>query len=408
MGKKSGERNEYSIDQSVFVPGKLGDVTLKNRLIRAGCFEGLAEEGHVTDRLIEHHRRLAQGGIAMTIVGYCAVAPEGRAFNEELLMQPDILPGLRKLTDEVHENGAAASIQLVHCGFFADPQVIKQKPIGASEKYCTYRMTKCREMSKEDIEQKIEDFAGAGAMARDAGFDAVEIHAGHGYLLSQFITPWTNHRKDDYGGSLENRMRFPVAVVRRLRDRLGEGFPVLVKMNQFDGFPEGIVLEEAKEVAKAFEQAGATAVIPSCGFTSRTPFAMLRGRVPIKEMAAFRENAMVRLGLKLFGKLLVQYIPYEALFLFDGSAEIQQSVGIPVIYVGGVLSADHLQKLRSSGFQFIQIGRATIRDPDFPNRIATGELQESDCDICNRCVAAMEGVGVYCVSQEEGLMKNVK
>ena len=209
-------------------PGSIGDLQLRNRFIRAGCFEGMSQGGRVTPDLIEHHRRVAAGSAAMTTVAYCSVSPDGRAFDHELWMRPEILPGLRDLTAAVHREGAAASIQLAHCGFFASPQVIGRRPLGASRKLCLFRLSYCQEMTGSQIEAKIEDFRRAALLAREAGFDAVEIHAGHGYLLSQFLSPWTNHRRDQYGGSLENRLRFPAAVIRRVRRAIGPGFPILV------------------------------------------------------------------------------------------------------------------------------------------------------------------------------------
>ena len=187
-------------------------------------------------------------------------------------------------------------MQLVHCGFFASPQVISRHPLGASRKLCLYRGAVCGEMSPAQIEEKTADFAGAARLAREAGFDAVELHAGHGYLLSQFLSPWTNRRRDRYGGSLENRLRFTAEVVRRVRAAIGPDFPVLVKFNQRDGFPGGLEMEEAVEVARGLQQAGASALIPSCGFTARTPLYMLRGNVPVREMAANQPNALMRLA----------------------------------------------------------------------------------------------------------------
>ena len=391
--------------ETMFATGRIGNLTLWNRIIRAGCFEGMAHGGEVTDRLIDHHRNLARGGIAMTTVGYLAVSSDGRAFDHELWMREELLPGLRRLTDAVHREGAAVSIQLVHCGFFADPKVIGRQPLAASKKFCAYRMSYPREMTESDIEEKISDFAAAAAMSREAGFDAVEVHSGHGYLLSQFLSPWTNTRKDKYGGTLENRLRFPANVISKIRDELGSGFPILVKMNQIDGMKGGLVLEEAVRIAKSFEEAGASALIPSCGFTAKTPFMMMRGNLPIREMAHNQPGLFARLSLILFGKMFVQYYPYEPLFLLEGAAKIRDAVDIPVIYVGGVLSKDHINRILYEGFDFVQVGRATVRDPSFVKNLRTGKIAASDCDICNRCVAAMDAGGVYCVSEEKGTSK---
>jgi 2,4-dienoyl-CoA reductase-like NADH-dependent reductase (Old Yellow Enzyme family) len=388
-----------------FTPARLGGLALRNRLIRSGCFEGMSPGGEVSEALIEHHRRLAAGGIGMTTVAYCSVSFDGRAFGHELWMRPEILPGLRRLTDAVHREGAAASIQLGHCGFFSNPREIHTRPLGASAQLCLFRLSVARAMTAAEIEAKIEQFGRAAEMAREAGFDAVELHAGHGYLLAQFLSPWTNHRRDAYGGSLENRLRFPAAVVRRVRAGLGPDFPVLIKMNQRDGMRGGLELEEAVQAAQRFEAEGATALVPSAGFTASTPLYMMRGSVPTMEMARNQTDPLLRLGLMLFGRFLVQRYPFEPLFLLAGAQRIRAAVKIPVIYIGGALSAGDIARALGEGFPLVELGRATVRDPDFPGKLQRGEIEASDCDHCNRCIAAMDAGGVYCVSAVKGFLK---
>ena len=392
-------------ESSIFSSSKIAGLTLKNRTIRAGCFEGMCQNGKVTDNLIEHHRRVAEGGVAMTTVAYCSVSEDGRAFEHELWMREEILPDLIRLTAAVHAEGAAASIQLGHCGFFTSKKVIGKQPMGASAKWCTYCMSYSREMTLRDIEEKTDDFIRAAELAKEAGFDAVELHAGHGYLLSQFLSPWTNKRKDEFGGSLENRLRFPVMVIESVKKAVGKDFPVLVKMNQMDGMADGIDIEDAAKIAKAFEEVGADALIPSAGFTSKVPFLMLRGNLPVKEMSRNQPSWLNRIGLKLFGRFMVPEHPYESLFLFEGAKKIRQAVDIPVIYIGGTDSLEGIRKVLEAGFAFVQMGRATIQDPDFVNKLQSGELTKSPCDHCNRCVAAMDAGGVYCVSNEVGFME---
>lgn len=387
-----------------FSTARLAGLRLKNRLIRAGCFEGMCQEGAVTEQLIEHHRRLAAGGVAMTTVAYCAVSHDGRAFEHELWMRDEIVPDLRRLTRAVHDEGARVSIQLGHSGFFTKSSVIGQQPLGASPKWCLFMRSRCREMTVREIDEKVLEFTTAALLARDAGFDAVEIHAGHGYLLSQFLSPWTNKRNDEYGGSLSNRARFASRVIKSIRQALGDDFPILVKMNQQDGMPAGNGLEEAVEIALELQAAGASALVPSSGFTSKVPFLMLRGNLPVAEMSANQANWAERVSLRLFGRFLVPEHPYESLFQFDGALRIRQAVDIPVIYIGGVESLEGISKVLDAGFEFVQIGRATIQDPDFARRLQAGEITRSKCDHCNRCVAAMDSGGVYCVSNSEGFM----
>lgn len=386
-------------------PAKLGGLELRNRLIRSGCYEGFCRDGEVTEGLINHHSELASGGIAMTTLAYGCVLPEGRTFADQIVISHDSLPGLKRLVEAVHTEGAAISIQLTHGGYFADPKVIGGTPMGASKVFNNYRMVSPAPMDAAEISRVIEAFGNAASLVQEAGFDAVEIHAGHGYLLSQFLSPYTNRRDDEWGGSPENRCRLPAAVVQAVRARVGEGFPILVKMNVSDGIKGGQEIEGAILTASAFENAGATALIPSCGFTSKTPFMMLRGNVPVKEMAKNRPTASERIMTRLFGGIMVQTYPYEPLFLQDYSEKILDAVKLPVIYVGGVVSERGISQLMGQGFSFVQIGRATIRDTEFPNKLIKGEITESDCDICNRCIAAMDGGGVYCVSTDEELFK---
>jgi 2,4-dienoyl-CoA reductase-like NADH-dependent reductase (Old Yellow Enzyme family) len=256
-------------------------------------------------------------------------------------------------------------------------------------------------MNESDMKRVREDFGRALEMAAEAGFDAVELHAGHGYLLSQFLSPWTNHRKDDYGGALENRLRFPASVIGHARKTAGPDYPIIVKMNCEDGFSGGLTVDEAVQAAKRFEEEGASMLVPSCGFTARTSFAMMRGSVPIREYVKSEKNPVTRLGMALFGRFIVREYPFEELFLLDKSRQIKDAVGIPVAYIGGVCSLDNMNRVMNEGFEFVQIGRATIREPDLINRLRSGETIE--CDHCNRCVAAMAENGVTCAAYIHGL-----
>lgn len=390
----------------VFTPGRIGNLELRNRTIRSGCFEGMCPDACPSEALIEHHRRVAAGGIGMTTVAYCAVSKDGVAFGHEMWMREEIIPDLKRLIDTVHKEGAAASIQLGHCGFFANKSVIGKTPIGPSRKFCLFRYSICRTMNEEDIMRVQEDFGKAARMAIEAGFDAVEIHAGHGYLLSQFLSPWTNKRKDKYGGALENRLRFPASVIKHVREVVGLDYPILVKMNCEDGFEGGLTIDEAVQAAKTFEAAGASMLVPSCGFTARTSFYMMRGNVPILDYVKSERNLFTKIGMALFGRLIVREIPYNNLFLFDEAKRIKDVVKIPVAYIGGVCSIDDMEKAMQEGFEFVEIGRATIRDPYIIKKMQAGEITSSDCDHCNRCVAAMASQCISCVSETKGLKYN--
>lgn len=387
---------------SVFSPGRIDGLTLRNRVIRAGCFEGMCQDERPTELLLEHHRAVAAGGVAMTTVAYCAVARDGLAFGHEMWMREEIVPMLRRITDAIHAEGAAASIQLGHCGFFANRRVSGKRPMGPSRKLCTFRLSFCREMTEEDMARVREDFGTAATLARRAGFDAVEVHSGHGYLLSQFLSPWTNGRRDDYGGSLENRLRFPVSVIRQVRASVGEGFPVLIKMNARDGFRGGLDVDDAVRVARSYAASGASALVVSCGFTARTPLYMLRGAVPTREFVRAEKNLLLKAGLFLFGSLFVQRYPFTENFLLEEAQRVRQAVTLPVVLLGGVCSVANMEAAMARGFDFVQVGRATIRDPAIVGKMARGEVSASDCDHCNRCVGEMSGGPVHCVCLAEG------
>ncbi len=389
----------------IFSASHIGNLKLRNRIIRSGCFEGLSPHGMPGEPLIEHHRRVAAGGAGMTTVSYCAVSRDGIAFSHEMWMREEIIPVIQRLTDAVHREGAAASIQLGHCGFFANKHASGVRPMGPSRKLCLFRYSVCRPMTEGDMERVREDFARAAVMAARAGFDAVEVHAGHGYLLSQFLSPWTNRRKDAYGGTLENRLRFPASVVRRVREAVGPDFPVLVKMNCNDGFTGGLAIDEAVQVARRFEAEGASVLVPSCGFTARTSFHMMRGQVPILDYVKSEKNPVTKAGMALFGRFMVREFPFRKLFLLEEARRIREAVSIPVAYVGGVCSLEDMEKVMEEGFDFVQVGRATVRDPDIVRKMQSGEETASDCDHCNRCVAAMAAEGIRCVAEAKGLKR---
>ncbi|MCG8452637.1 MAG: NADH:flavin oxidoreductase [Spirochaetales bacterium] len=384
-----------------FSAAQLEGLPLKNRFIRAGCYEGLSFEGEVTQELIHHHQNLAKGGIGMTTLAYACISPDGRTFADQIVMNQKALPGLRQFTEAIHAEGCAASIQLTHGGYFSDPHLAQGPALAPSKVYNSFRMRFARSMNQNDIQRVMTDFVQSALLAKEAGFDAVEIHAGHGYLLSQFLSPFTNRRKDQWGGDYKSRRQFPARVIAKVRDALGSDMPILVKMNVDDGIRGGLTLLEAVGAGRLFRKAGASLLIPSCGFTSKTPFYMLRGDVPLQEMARNRPSPGERVAARLFGAMAVKAYPFEPLFLQEPADALRRASGLPVAYIGGVTSAKDAKRLIELGFDFLQIGRATIRNPQLINDWAADEHAVSDCDHCNRCVAVMENRGLICVTSQE-------
>jgi 2,4-dienoyl-CoA reductase-like NADH-dependent reductase (Old Yellow Enzyme family) len=376
----------------------LAGLALRNRIIKAATFEGMSPVGRVSEALIEHHRQVAAGGAAMTTVAYCAVEPDGRTFRDQLYMRPELVPGLRALTEAVHAQGAAASLQLGHSGAFCNnPDLVRPRPLGPSRAFNKLGALSGRvladAMTPADIESVTGSFVNAALLARESGFDAVELHLGHGYLLSQFLSPGTNRRRDEFGGSLENRARFALQVVERVRQALPPGMPVLAKVNLRDGYPGGLELEQSVQVARWLEARGADALVLSGGFVSRDPFYLFRGERPLRAMIASEKSFRQKLALGIFGPFVIRAYPFEPLYFLPPAREVRRAVQMPLVLLGGVKSVDDIGTAMREGFELVAMGRALIHDPALVAKYAAGEASESGCRPCNLCVAQMEREG---------------
>jgi 2,4-dienoyl-CoA reductase-like NADH-dependent reductase (Old Yellow Enzyme family) len=383
---------------------RLAGLSLRNRIIKTATFEGMSPGGCVSESLIEHHRALAVGGVAMTTVAYCAVAADGRTFRDQLHMRPELVPDLRALTAAVHGAGAAVSLQLGHCGAFCNNHdLVRRRPMGPSRAFNLVGALSGRILADAMTEDEIEDvtaaFVRAATLAREANFDAVELHLGHGYLLSRFLSPGTNHRRDHFGGSLENRARFPLSVVERVRAALPPEMPVLAKVNLRDGFRGGLEIEESVELARALEKRGTNALVLSGGFVSRNPFYLFRGERPLRQMIAVEKSWKQKLALAAFGPWLIHAIAFEPMYFLPLAREIRRAVDMPLVLLGGIKSRTELDTAMQEGFELVALGRALIHDPFLIAKYAAGSANESGCVPCNRCVAEMDHEGGVCCSQ---------
>jgi 2,4-dienoyl-CoA reductase-like NADH-dependent reductase (Old Yellow Enzyme family) len=379
-----------------FTPFTLGPLRLRNRILKPATFEGMCPGGLVSPALVAHHREVAAGGAALTTVAYASISPDGRSYATQLVMRPEVAPGLRSLAEAVHREGAAASLQLGHCGYFADRRLVGGAPMGASRRFNAYGLSFARSMTEEDLARVVADFAASARIAAGAGIDAVELHFGHGYLVSQFLSPYTTRRADRWGGSLEHRARLAVEVLRAVRTAVGPSFPVLLKVNLRDGFPGGLEVDEAVEVGRRLEAEGASGLVLSGGFVSRTPLYMLRGDVPVRRMAAVQERWWARLGLTLFGHLLVQAYPYAEGFFLEEARRMRAAVRLPLVLLGGVKSLATIDRALGEGFELVGMGRALLHDPALPRKLERGEATASGCVPCNECIAEMDRGGVRC------------
>lgn len=385
-----------------FTPFRLGGLTLRNRVIKTATYEGMTPRGVPSDALLAHHRELAAGGVGMTTVAYCAVSPDGRTFGDQLWLSDAALPPLRRLVEAVHAEGAAASLQLGHCGGFSKNTAVsggaaKGPSAGINEYGFMSGMFRVQAMSEAEIAGVVADFARAAATARSVGFDAVELHLGHGYLLSQFLSPVFNRRRDRFGGSLDGRARLPVEVVRAVREAVGPAFPVLAKINLSDGVRRGVDLDDAVEVARRLEWEGVDALVLSGGLVSKTPFYLLRGDRPLRAMIDVDDNPLQKVALAVLGPLRVRPYPFEEMFFLDQARRVRGAVTMPLALLGGVVSTENLATAMREGFELVAMGRALIADPDLVAAMREGRKQRTRCTHCNLCVVEMDRGGVRCV-----------
>lgn len=386
-------------DSVIFTPCKIGPIELRNRTIRSAAFENMCRDNRPSQQLFDYHTAVARGGVGMTTVAYASVNRSGVSFDGQLWMREEIILDLKKLTDAVHEEGAKASIQLGHCGNMTHRRTCGCKPMGASSGFNLYSPTFVREMDEYEILDTVRDFGKAVNLAREAGFDCVEIHAGHGYLISQFLSPYTNHRTDIWGGNLENRMRFMKFVIREVMDAALDDMAVVVKINMFDGIKNGIQLDEALLIAKELEKMGVHALVLSAGFVSKAPMEVMRGAMPIKTMAYYMDMWKfwwLKAGLRLLGKIMVPPVPFKEAYFLETAKVFRENLSMPLIYVGGMISKDKMEEVLNSGFVAFQMARALINDTGFVNKLKNGELTKSECKHSNYCIARMYSEDMRC------------
>ncbi|MFD0687380.1 NADH:flavin oxidoreductase [Actinomadura fibrosa] len=370
----------------VFEKARLGPVTLRNRVIKAATFEGRTPESLATDGLIEYHRRPAAGGVGMTTVAYCAVAPEGRTERRQIWMRPEAVPGLRRLTDAVHAEGAAACAQIGHAGPVSDRSSTGLTALSAGRFFNPLGMRFTRAATREDIERVTRDHAAAARLAIEAGFDAVEIHFGHNYLASSFLSPRLNKRDDGYGGPIANRAKVALGIARAVRDEVGDRIAVTAKLNMRDGVPGGLEVDDSLQVARWLQDEGTVDALElTAGSSLLNPMYLFRGDAPVPEFAAnFRQP--LRLGIRLSGTRFLRAYPYKDAFLLEHARRFRAELNLPLILLGGITTRETMDLAMAEGFEFVAMARALLREPDLVNRLAADPSTPSLCVHCNRCM----------------------
>ncbi|CAA0120658.1 NADH:flavin oxidoreductase [Zhongshania aliphaticivorans] len=385
-----------------FSAAAINGLQLKNRFIKAGTFENMTPSGTPSQQLNDFHGTLADGGIAMTTLGYCAVEMDGRLNENMMYMHEDIRPQLNELIDDLHARGTKVSGQMGHCGGFSkNRELSRRRPLGPSFGLNGLGLSRgmlfCDAMTTKDIKNLITSYREAAAFMKSVGFDALEIHFGHGYGLCQFMSPKTNKRKDNYGGSFENRMRLPLQVLAAVRDAVGSNFPLLAKISMTEGVRGGLHYDDAVEISKLLDEAGIDGIITSGGTSTMNPMIMFRGGNILPGMLRTEESRLMRFALRLMGKSMFKDYPYHELYFLEQAKRIRDAVSCKMIYVGGASSNASFTTLMEQGFDFIQLGRTLLSDPDLPLRAKMDTGFVSRCTHCNDCVSTIESPnGIHC------------
>jgi 2,4-dienoyl-CoA reductase-like NADH-dependent reductase (Old Yellow Enzyme family) len=379
-----------------FAPARLGPLTLRNRIIKAATFEGVMRKGIVSDELIDFHTSVARGGTAMTTVAYCAVSPGGRVNRNTLVLAPEIVGDLSRLTDAVHAEGALVSAQIGHAGLVANVRSNGRPTLAPSTRFSAPAMSRVRAATPSQLDDVVSDFARATTVAAAAGFDAVEVHLGHNYLLSSFMSPNLNRRSDDLGGSIENRMRFPRRVVEAVRHAAPAGMAVTAKFNMADGVDGGLWLEESLPMAQLLQADGHLDAIELTGGSSLlNGMYFFRGDVPMKEFIA-AQPAAVGLGLRVLGKRIFPELPFEEGFFLPFARQFRDALRMPLILLGGINRRDTIEGAMAEGFDFVAMARALLREPDLVNRMQADADHAGLCVHCNKCLPTIYS-GTRCV-----------
>lgn len=385
-----------------FSPAKLNGLELPNRLIKAGTYEGMTPNGQPSDRLRDFHVNLARGGIGMTTIGYCATEADGRLNENMMYMHEGIRGQLTALLDDIHQAGSKVSGQMGHGGSFSKNRELQGKRpkgpnFGINMLGAAYGMLFADAMNDADIAQFVQHYHDSAAFMKSCGFDALEIHFGHGYGLCQFMSPRTNKRSDKYGGSLENRMRLPLMALEAVRKAVGDDFPVIGKISLTEGVRGGLDYDDAVEISKMLDKGGIDGIVTSGGTSTMNPMIMFRGDSALPAMLKAENNLLMKAVLGLAGPKLFRHYPYKELYFLEHAKRVREAVQCNVIYVGGASCNDSFATVMKEGFDFIQLGRSLLSDPDLPLQAAQQTGYKSRCVHCNECVATIEHPdGIHC------------
>lgn len=393
----------------VFEASRIGGIQLKNRIIRSATGDGLADyAGRPTAELIEFYTRLAEGGAGAIITGLTGIQQDGKSSTYHPLMfdRDEFIADYQKLTTAVHRYGTPIIMQLNHCGRQTRQRITRKPTVAPSARRDLYFLEKRpKALSEMEIETIISNFVKAIARAKKAGFDGVQLHLAHGFLLSAFLSSNTNKRTDRWGGTLKNKFRIVESIFAGARKEVGD-FPILVKMNAYDTRKDGMRLPEAIEIAKLLEQAGCAAIEISCGVVNDGFITVRSEKFPTK--AALKYSYLLSYLSEIVKQIIQPFVPLVSgmivplpkqlsLYNVEAAEIIKKNVSIPVIVVGGIRRlADIEDIITNKHADYVSMSRAFIIEPDIVNRFIEKRQTESNCISCNYCITCIENMPFKC------------
>jgi 2,4-dienoyl-CoA reductase-like NADH-dependent reductase (Old Yellow Enzyme family) len=381
----------------LFSPARIGHLEVKNRLVHSATYEAMAgANGEITEQLLKRYTNLAKGETGLIIPGYMYVDESGRALRRQTgIYSDDLIPGLKRLTDAVHYHDGKVVFQLVHAGRQTTRSVAGQVPIGPSSSgRDPVNFVRPREMDENDIQEVIRAFGKAAARAVEAGADGVQIHAAHGYLINQFLSPFFNRRGDDWGSTDENRFRFVEHVFREMKKSIPDTTPILIKLNTNDHTPDaGISPELARLYAESLVALGIDAIEISSGTALYSFMDTCRGEVPVKELCAGLPWWKRPVGRIMMNRLEGKYDLEEGYHL-AAARTIKPVMGhVPLMLVGGMRRVSHMEEVLQNRYaDFISMSRPFIREPFLAKRLKEGKSDRAGCVSCNKCLATVASV----------------
>ncbi len=387
----------------LFDSASIGTLRLKNRFVRAATAECMSgPEGEPTRRLVNLYARLASGDVGLLITGGAYVHPSGRSYVGVLGAHRDsAVHNLIPLTDAVHERGSRIVLQIYHCGRQGEPEAAGGTLLAPSALSDRVVRKRPRAMTPADIHSVVEAFGEAAGRARAAGFDGVQMLAANGYLINQFLSPHSNRRTDEWGGSLPNRMRFLLEVLKNVRGAAGPDYPVLVKLTVGDFVRGGLTFAESLTVAQTLADAGVDA-LEVTGGTLESFFQMSRGEIPMEQILKSRlissRGALFRFMLRALAGTVAGSVRFKEAYFAPYAERIKRATRLPIMLVGGLRSPMVMDQLLQEGkTDLVCMARPFLREPHIVKRFHEGDLRPSNCLSCNRClVSVADGTGVHC------------